>query len=286
MRIRQMKRLVLVLIAFLMTSNLIAQSKKEPIVLISTTYGDIRIKLFKETPLHTKNFIRLAKKGYFNETLFHRVINNFMIQGGDPDSKKAHPGALLGNGGPKYTIPFEYVPAYFHQKGMVAAAREGDDVNPLRASSGSQFYIVVGKVFDDAGLEKAERRINTTLKNNLKYNYISSDKTLKDRLAGYKKSDTAAYNRQMEQVERVADSLYKKQIPYVIPEEERKIYKTIGGTPHLDGSYTIFGEVIEGLDVVEKISKVRTDENDRPVENIVMSVRILKRKEIKKQGSF
>jgi len=278
-----MKKLVLVLFVFLLAGNLFARPKKDPILLISTTYGDIRIKLFNETPLHTKNFVKLAKKKYFNETLFHRVIRNFMIQGGDPDSKKAQPGQLLGDGGPKYTIPFEYVPAYFHKKGMVAAAREGDDVNPLRASSASQFYIVVGKVFDDAGLDVVEKRINTMQKNNLMYNYIASNKALKDRLAEYKKSDTAAYTMQMKQLSMLADSLYKEQKPYIIPENEREIYKTIGGTPHLDASYSIFGEVLEGLDVVEKISEASTDKNNRPIENIVIKVRVLKHKEIKKQ---
>ena len=276
-----MKKLVLVFIVCLLAGNLFAQSQKDPIVLISTTYGDIRVKLFHQTPLHTKNFVKLAKKGYFNESLFHRVIKGFMIQGGDPDSKNAKPGQLLGDGGPKYTIPFEYNPAYFHKKGMLAAAREGDDVNPLRASSASQFYIVVGKVFDDAGLEKEEKRINTSQKNNLMYNYIESNKELKDRLADYKKNDTAAFSRQMKQLSLIADTLYKDKKQYTIPEAEREVYKTIGGTPHLDASYSIFGEVVEGMDVVEKISQVATDKNDRPVENIVMKVRVLKNKEIK-----
>jgi peptidylprolyl isomerase len=276
-----MKKLVLVFIVCLMAGNLLAQSQKDPIVLISTNYGDIRVKLFHQTPQHTKNFVKLAKKGYFNETLFHRVIKGFMIQGGDPDSKTAKPGQLLGEGGPKYTIPFEYNPAFFHKKGMLAAAREGDDVNPLRASSASQFYIVVGKVFDDAGLEKAEKRINTSQKNNLMYNYIESNKALKDKLADFKKNDTAAFSRQMKQLSLIADTLYKEQKQYTIPEAEREVYKTIGGTPHLDASYSIFGEVVEGMDVVEKIALTATDKNDRPLENIVMKVRVLKRKEIK-----
>lgn len=279
-----MKKLVLLLFVCLMAGNLFARPKKDPIILISTTYGDIRIKLFHQTPLHTKNFVKLAKKGYFNETLFHRVIKNFMIQGGDPDSKTAKPGQLLGDGGPKYTIPFEYNPLLFHKKGMLAAAREGDDVNPLRASSASQFYIVVGKVFDDAGLDKVEKRINTMQKTNLMWNYIASNAVLKERLAGYKKNDTIAYNRQLKQLSLLADSLYKEKKQYVIPEAEREVYKTIGGTPHLDASYSIFGEVVEGMDVVEKIALTATDKNDRPLENIVMKVRVLKNKEIKKQN--
>jgi len=279
-----MKKLVLLLFVCLMAGNLFARPKKDPIILISTTYGDIRIKLFHQTPLHTKNFVKLAKKGYFNETLFHRVIKNFMIQGGDPDSKTAKPGQLLGDGGPKYTIPFEYNPLLFHKKGMLAAAREGDDVNPLRASSASQFYIVVGKVFDDAGLDKVEKRINTMQKTNLMWNYIASNAVLKERLAGYKKNDTIAYNRQLKQLSLLADSLYKEKKQYVIPEAEREVYKTIGGTPHLDASYSIFGEVVEGMDVVEKISLTATDKNDRPLDNIVMKVRVLKNKEIKKQN--
>lgn len=279
-----MKKLVLLLFVCLMAGNLFARPKKDPIILISTTYGDIRIKLFHQTPLHTKNFVKLAKKGYFNETLFHRVIKNFMIQGGDPGSKTAKPGQLLGDGGPKYTIPFEYNPLLFHKKGMLAAAREGDDVNPLRASSASQFYIVVGKVFDDAGLDKVEKRINTMQKTNLMWNYIASNAVLKERLAGYKKNDTIAYNRQIKQLSLLADSLYKEKKQYVIPEAEREVYKTIGGTPHLDASYSIFGEVVEGMDVVEKISLTATDKNDRPLDNIVMKVRVLKKKEIKKQN--
>ncbi|MFZ4706237.1 MAG: peptidylprolyl isomerase, partial [Bacteroidales bacterium] len=128
-------------------------------VLISTSYGDIRIKLYDKTPKHTNNFLKLAKEGYFDNTLFHRVIQHFMIQGGDPDSKNAKPGVLLGNGGPTYTIPAEIVPEYMHKRGVLAAARESDDVNLLKASSGSQFYIVQGKVFDQRGLDAVEVKV-------------------------------------------------------------------------------------------------------------------------------
>jgi peptidylprolyl isomerase len=277
-----MKNVALLVIGLLCACSLFAQSKQEPVVLINTKYGDIKIKLYKETPKHRDNFIKLAKEGYFDGCLFHRVIKDFMIQGGDPDSKTAKPGQLLGDGGPTYTVPFEYVPKYFHKKGVLAAARESDDVNPERASSGSQFYIVVGKVFVDSTLAKTEKRINTIFQKNLMYNYIAQNKEIKDRLASLKTNDTIAYASEMKKMEKVADSLYKLKTPYKIPENERAIYKTIGGTPHLDGSYTIFGEVIEGIEVAEKISVEATDKNDRPLENIVMKVFVLTQKEHKK----
>ncbi len=189
-------------------------------VCISTAYGDIKIKLYNETPLHRDNFIKLAKTAYFDGTLFHRVIKNFMIQGGDPDSKNADPNAILGNGGPSYTIPVEILtPKYFHKKGALGAAR---DNNPAKASSGSQFYIVQGKTYTEQELT------------------IFSQKTKK--------------------------TLTKEQI---------EIYKTIGGTPHLDGDYTVFGEVYEGLDVVDKIAAEKTGANDRPVKDMKMTVKVI-----------
>lgn len=196
-----------------------------------TTQGDIILRLSDSTPLHRDNFLRLVKSHYFDSVLFHRVIHNFMIQGGDPLSKHAKPGEPLGNGGPDYTIPAEFRVTLFHRKGVLAAAREGDDVNPQKASSASQFYIVQGKVFTDAGLDSVETY----------------------RLHGRK-----------------------------IPADEREVYKTLGGTPHLDQNYTVFGEVIKGLDVVDKIAAVPTSkgvDRDRPIED----VRILKAKLIKRK---
>jgi len=189
------------------------------IVLISTNFGEIKLKLYDETPLHKANFIKLVEDHYLDSTLFHRVINHFMIQGGDPDSKHAQSGALLGNGGPAYTIPAEFVPALYHKKGVLAAAREGDNVNPTKASSGSQFYIVQGNVVPMEQLNAMEKR-------------------------GGK----------------------------IYTEEQKKMYSTIGGTPHLDGSYTVFGEVISGLEVIDKIASVKTDQNNRPLEDIRMTV--------------
>jgi Peptidyl-prolyl cis-trans isomerase (rotamase) - cyclophilin family len=196
-----------------------------------TTQGDIILRLSDSTPLHRDNFLRLIKSHYFDSVLFHRVIQNFMIQGGDPLSKHAKPGQPLGNGGPDYTIPAEFRVTLFHKKGVLAAAREGDDVNPQKASSASQFYIVQGKVFTDVGLDSVEAF----------------------RLHGRK-----------------------------IPSYQREVYKTVGGTPHLDQNYTIFGEVIKGLDVVDKIAAVPTSkglDRDRPLED----VRILKTKLIKRK---
>jgi cyclophilin family peptidyl-prolyl cis-trans isomerase len=222
-----MKKLIFVLAAIVIIITTFSftekKCKKEEKVLISTSFGDIKVKLYNETPKHRDNFIKLVNEGYLNGTLFHRVIKNFMIQGGDPDSKTAKPGQMLGNGGPSYTIPAEIVAKFIHKKGVLAAAREGDNVNPNKESSGSQFYIVQGRKYDDATLDAIEKSIN------------------------------------------------KK-----FTEAQRQIYKTIGGAAHLDGNYTIFGEVYEGLDVVDKIANVAVDKNSRPLEDIKMTVSMIK----------
>ena len=200
-------------------------------VQIQTTMGDIIIRLSDSTPLHRDNFLKLVKVGYYDSLLFHRVIQNFMIQGGDPNSKRAAAGVPLGNGGPGYTVPAEFRTTLFHRKGVIAAARMGDNVNPQKASSGSQFYIVQGKVFTDAGLDSVETF----------------------RMNGRK-----------------------------IPPAQREVYKTIGGTPHLDQGYTVYGEVVKGLDVIDKIAAVQTSkaqDRDRPLQD----VRIIKAKFIKRK---
>ncbi|MBL7746281.1 MAG: peptidylprolyl isomerase [Chitinophagaceae bacterium] len=197
-------------------------------VLLQTSLGDMVVRLSDSTPLHRDNFLKLVKTGYYDSVLFHRVIKNFMIQGGDPDSKAATPGKPLGNGGPSYRIPAEFNPALFHKKGVLAAAR---DNNPEKASSGSQFYIVHGKTFTDTELSDLETQ----------------------RMQGRK-----------------------------IPTDHREVYKTIGGAPHLDMTYTVFGEVIKGIEVVDKIASVQTSrgaDRDRPVQD----VRILKAKLIKRK---
>ncbi len=200
-------------------------------VLLQTNYGDITIRLSDSTPLHRDNFLKLVKVGFYDSVLFHRVIANFMIQSGDPDSRRAADGVMLGNGGTGYTIPAEFRQSLFHKKGVIAAARSGDNVNPLKASNGSQFYLVQGKIFTEGALDSTERfRLNRRL-----------------------------------------------------PDAQREVYKTIGGTPHLDQGYTVFGEVVRGLDVVEKISIVKTN-RDRPIENVrINKAKLVKRKKIKKR---
>ncbi len=239
-------------------------------VLISTTYGDMKILLYNETPLHRDNFIKLANEHYFDSLLFHRVIQSFMIQGGDPDSKHAPPGTLLGEGGPSYTIPAEFNPKLYHKKGVLAAAREADLENPLQASSASQFYIVQGRVFTDSLLTIQAKRITRSLIFNRIINQPENT-TLLNNYKRYVKTQL------LDSVKYVNDLMAKKvdaelpaATPYQFSEEQIEMYTTIGGTPHLDNSYTVFGEVYEGLDVIDKIAAQRVDKNARPIDDILI----------------
>ncbi len=246
---------------------------KDYYVTLQTTMGDITFRLYNETPLHRDNFIKLAKEDFFNGVLFHRVIRNFMVQTGDPDSKQAQKGALLGNGGPGYTVPAEIRPGLFHKRGAVAAARLGDVQNPEKASSGSQFYIVQGKKFSDAELDQAEKRIDVMMRNAVYYHFIK--KLTNEAAASGKAPDQASI--QQEAMLEATDSIGKI-APYHFSQEQREIYKNIGGAPHLDGNYTVFGEVTEGMDVVDRIAAVPVDQNDRPFEDIrILKVKIYKK---------
>lgn len=198
-----------------------AQSKPQTTqILIETRFGNIKLKLYNETPQHRDNFIKLASSGFYDSLLFHRVIKDFMIQGGDPNSKHAKPGEMLGNGDVGYRIPAEFHDSLFHKKGVLAAAR---DENPQKASSGCQFYIVQGKTWTDAELNDFDLRTGKKM-----------------------------------------------------PASHREAYKTIGGTPHLDGSYTVYGEVVEGLNVIDMIAQQPTDQFSRPTEDIRMKVSVIK----------
>lgn len=211
--------------------SLVRKKDRKRDVLILTTMGNITIRLSDSTPLHRDNFLKLVKKKFYDSLLFHRVMQDFMIQGGDPNSRSAKPGQPLGNGSPGYTIPAEFRTSLFHKKGMLAAARTPDNVNPEKASSGSQFYIVKGRKFTDGGLDSTETY----------------------RLNGRK-----------------------------IPLAHREAYKTIGGSPHLDQGYTIFGEVISGLEIVDKISAAETSKGqdlNRPKEDVrIIGIKLVKRK--------
>ena len=226
----------LLLVALLFTfSTAFAGGPVNQYVRIKTSYGECIIRLYNETPKHRDNFIKLVKQGFYNGTLFHRVIQNFMIQGGDPDSKdttKAKPGAELGNGDVGYTIPAEFRDSLFHKRGVLAAAR---DDNPAKASSGCQFYIVEGKRFSDGKLDTLEQT----------------------RLKGHK-----------------------------IPEWQREYYRSIGGAPHLDQNYTVYGEVVIGIDMVDRIAAVKKDKNDRPLQDVPMTVELLSKKECREMDEI
>ncbi len=240
----------------------------ETIVKFETNQGDIAVKLYNETPQHRDNFIKLVEEGVYNGTLFHRVINNFMIQAGDPDSKNAPADKMLGGGDVGYTIPAEFVyPQLFHKKGVLAAARQGDDVNPEKASSGCQFYIVTGTVFSAKDLESMEERMNQQLVQE-KFNALARP-LMKEIYKMRKANDVDSLANLQERLVAEAEAEAAK-TPFKFTEEQKQAYTTIGGTPHLDGSYTVFGEVIEGMDVVEKIQQVKTNRSDRPLENVVI----------------
>lgn len=221
-----MKRIICALL-ILLTANAYAKSPLHRYVRIKTSKGEAIVLLYNETPNHRDNFLKLTKEKFYNGTLFHRVIKDFMIQGGDPDSKHAKPGDLLGEGDLKYQIDPEFRDNLFHKRGVIAAAR---DNNPKKASSATQFYLVQGKVFTDSELDRVEN-----------------------------------------------ERLHRK-----IPADQREVYKTIGGVPHLDQNYTVYGEIVKGIEMVDAIASLEKDKNDRPFQDIPMQVTILKKSEAKK----
>jgi peptidylprolyl isomerase len=254
----------------------IAAQEPSRLVLLETSYGNIQIKLYNETPLHRDNFLKLVEKHFYDSLLFHRVINRFMIQGGDPDSKNAPPGKMLGEGEVGYTIPAEFNPALFHKRGVLAAARNGDEENPERASSGCQFYIVQGKIFTDSLMEVVAKRV-TRMQAYNKVVRRNANKPLFDTLALYQKQENIdSIKITKAKIDKLTEEELLNTVPYKFTEEQKKIYTTVGGTPHLDGSYTVFGEVMEGMEVVDKIASAPRDKADRPLADIRMKISILK----------
>lgn len=238
-------------------------------VQIKTSLGDITVRLYDETPLHRDNFIKLAKEGYYNGTLFHRVIKNFMIQGGDPDSKGAAAGVQLGTGSPGYTVPAEFVyPQYFHKKGALAAARQSDQVNPEKKSSGSQFYIVTGEVYSAGKLTQLEKQLEQRMLQSIFDSLVveNRDKILQLR----RNRDQAGIAAIQEQLQKDTYAKAKEMGKPKFTDAQREAYTTIGGTPFLDNDYTVFGEVEEGMDVIDAIQNVATGVGDRPNNDVVM----------------
>ncbi len=270
------RKFLFILILIIVAPTAFTQSVK---VKITTTEGDIIIELYDDTPVHRDNFIKLVKKHYYDSLLFHRVIKNFMIQTGDPFSKNAKPGSRLGLGGPGYTLPAEIRPNHFHKRGAVAAARQSDDVNPERRSSGSQFYIVQGRKYTPEQLNKLERRLKAIYRNDLTMKFLTdkANKAYRDTL------DMLAKAKKTNEIVKFRNRVYKLALKkygkhdFKFTEEQRKIYTTVGGAPHLDGQYTVFGEVIKGMDVVDKIANSKTDVFNRPLKDIkILKVEIIK----------
>lgn len=238
-------------------------------VKIQTNLGDIVVRLYDETPIHRDNFVKLVKEGYYDGTLFHRVIKDFMIQGGDPDSKGAPAGKMLGVGGPDYTLEAEIKDNIFHKRGALAAARQGDEVNPERRSSGSQFYIVWGQVYNEGQLRQFSKQLRMQKVQDV-FNHLAS--AHRDEIMQMRRERNRAGLQELQ--DKLAAEAETKVGKDGLTDEQLKLYSTIGGTPHLDGQYTVFGEVEEGLDVVEMIQNAATGRADRPVDDIEMKLSV------------
>ena len=270
---KRMKLIALILIAFVgvgISCSNAKQRSEQDLVVISTDFGEIKLKLYDDTPEHKQNFLKLIDEGYYEGLLFHRVMENFIIQGGDPDSKNAAPGARLGGGNPGYTIPAEILPQHFHKKGALAAARRGGPSNPEKRSSGSQFYIVHGEIYTSEKLDTMEMMMNSRAKNEFLQEKFAEAKPQLDEYR--KNNDQDGFNIFVSELRAAADSAWTEQPKFSFTDEQREIYTTIGGYPSLDGEYTVFGEVVEGLDVLDKIAAVETDQYDRPKTDIKMEI--------------
>ncbi len=285
--IKMKKKPLLFLFALLFSGANFAQNKQNAedtshtaLVLISTRYGNIKIRLSNQTPLHRDNFLKLAQKGFYDSLLFHRIIAGFMIQGGDPASKHAKQFAVLGDNDIGYTIPAEITPNLFHKRGMLCAARDGDDVNPQHASSGCQFYITQGRgPLSDNDLKLYEYRINKKLRTHLKDSLLQTAeyKATNEKYQHYKSNKITDSLLMVEKkLDEKINPVYILTPHYAFTPEQIQAYKKVGGTPHLDGSYTVFGEVLQGMETVDKITELNTDSHDRPLEDIRMKVVVLR----------
>ena len=241
---------------------------------VKTSMGDFVVELYNETPQHRDNFVKLAREGYYDGVLFHRVINQFMVQAGDPSSKSADSTAVLGEGDPGYTLPAEFVyPKYFHKRGVLAAARTADQVNPERRSSGSQFYVVTGRVYTPDMLDGMKKRQADQRKqqifNDFAMQHIDSIRAMQSR------NDMAGLEALQNELIAKTEAEYAT-APFEFTPEQVEAYTTVGGTPHLDGQYTVFGEVVQGYETINKIQNVETGAHDRPRTDVkIISMRVL-----------
>lgn len=266
----------IVLLALLLLGTCAWGAKKYKLVEIHTNVGMIKVRLYEDTPKHSENFLRLVREKHYDNLLFHRVIKDFMVQGGASDSKGAAKGALVGLSDPGYTIDAEICPEYRHIKGALAAARQGDDINPEKKSSGEQFYIVQGKNYTDAQLDQMEKQKWISAKNKV------GAELYKPVQQEHRRYLMSGQKQKADSLIRAIDIQIEKRFaggnPYRFSPESRELYKSVGGAPFLDGDYTVFGEIVEGMDVLDKIASVPTDENDRPKENVMILSTTLKRK--------
>lgn len=288
-----MTKTVLSILLFCCLLTACAQTKKgdESVVTIKTNHGDMVAILYNETPKHKENFIKLINQKFFDSLLFHRVIPEFMIQGGDPNSKKAAAGQSLGNGGPGYTIDAEFQPHLFHERGALSAARLGDQMNPAKASSGSQFYIVQGKKSTAEELDQLQQNISNNRKSMLLREilmmpqYASVMQLINEKQQA---QDGAWLNEFFEKSDTLIQKAKPDYKPFAFTPEQKTIYSTVGGTPFLDGDYTVFGKVIKGLEVVDKIAALPKDSQNRPTEDVRMTVTVtqMSRKKIEKEYGY
>lgn len=262
---------------------------KDYLATIRTNFGDIKLILFDQTPKHKENFIKLAENGFYDSLLFHRVINDFMIQTGDPNTRNPLDIQAFGTGGPGYTLPPEFHPDLIHEKGVLAAARQGDNINPKKESNGSQFYIVEGMVYTEESLRNS--RVNMPEL----YRYFGN---LIQR-SSYRELNEQAMKLQEENrldelqtlilsYKEVIEKDYDIELDQPLTNKQVEVYTSVGGVPHLDGAYTVFGKVVEGMDVVERIASVKTDSRDRPLEDVRMTIDIerINRNTIEKLYNF
>lgn len=265
----------LIAISFLFFSSLNAQNQVDHIVEIQTNFGTMRFRLYNDTPKHRDAFMQLAREGYYDGTLFYRVIQNFLIQGGSKSSRNASPGKRIGYGSPEHTVDDEIVPGHIHKKGALCAPRQPDEVNPFKQSDISQFYVVKGQVFTEGELDTMEMAVNRPIRKKIiKEVYTPEIKAQLKQLKAESKVDE--FREIADKVKRdIEAKMALNPNVLVFTDQQRKAYTTIGGYPDLDGKYTVFGECISGFDVIDKIAALKTDENNRPLTDVKITVKII-----------